>query len=75
MSHQLQQRYRPHRFFVNITLPWASPYAMGPTQKGYPTTAEGRETALRDAADTWGVDPEDLEVWPANPSEYGYGHE
>lgn len=61
------------RYFIKLLTPGASPYAMGPTTKGYPNTDEGREQARRDAADDWGVDEEDVEVWPANPSEYGYG--
>lgn len=61
------------RMFVNILTPDASPYAMGPTTRGYPDTPEGRTQALEDAADQWGVDVEDVQVWPANPSEYGYG--
>jgi len=58
------------RYF--ILLPGAV-YAYGPTTKGYSDTVAGAEAARCDAADAWDVDPGVVEVWPANPSEYGRG--
>lgn len=58
------------RYF--ILLPGAV-YAYGPTTKGYPDTVAGAEQARRDAAEVWDVDPDVVEVWPANPMEYGRG--
>lgn len=75
MSTRMEKKYRPHRYFIKLLTPGASPYAMGPTTKGYPKTEEGRERARKDAAEQWGVDKEDVQVWPASTQEYGYGEE
>lgn len=60
------------RYFIFIA---GAVYAYGPTSKGYPNTPEGAEQARLDAAEAWETTPDRIEVWTADPREYGYGHE
>lgn len=72
MSTALETRRFFYRFPGDV-------YAIGPTTKGYPwnDTDEIREETIRqvreDIARQWDCEPNDFEVWPASPHEYGYG--